>query len=133
MRTIPTSSPAGQEVETVAVGNILAVFNWPEGGERYKKVARFTEAFFDRFAELQTARLSPKWKDVNLAAQVPGWTRFKPAQDWLDKTAAQQRAADAELRNSFGNYLKRRGAVDLETRSESELFQQFLEWRRTKN
>jgi uncharacterized protein len=129
----PNLIASAQEVETVAVGNILAVFNWPEGGERYKKVARFTEAFFNRFAELQQPGYHPKWKDVNLAAQVPGWTRFKPAQEWLDKAATQQRAADTELRSSFGNYLKRRGAADLETRSESELFQQFLEWRRTKN
>jgi uncharacterized protein len=129
----PNLIASGQEVETVAVGNILAVFNWPEGGERYKKVARFTEAFFNRFAELQQPGYHPKWKDVNLAAQVPGWTRFKPAQEWLDRAATQQRAADTELRSSFGNYLKRRGAADLETRSESELFQQFLEWRRTKN
>jgi uncharacterized protein len=129
----PNLIPGGQEVETVAVGNILAVFNWPEGSDRYKKVARFTEAFFGRFAELQKPGFHPKWKDVNLAAQVTGWTRFKPAQEWLDKVAAQQRAVDADLRNSFGSYLKRRGITDLGARSESELFQQFLEWRRGKN
>jgi TRAP-type uncharacterized transport system substrate-binding protein len=128
----PNLVPAGQEVETVAVGNILAVFNWPEGSERYKKVARFTEAFFGRFAELQKPGFHPKWKDVNLAAQVPGWTRFKPAQDWLDKAAAQ-RAVDADLRNSFGTYLKRRGISDLGARSESELFKEFLDWRRARN
>ena len=129
----PNLIPPGQEVETVAVGNILAVFNWPEGSERYKKVARFTEAFFSRFPELQKPGYHPKWKDVNLAAQVPGWTRFKPAEDWLDKAAALQRAADADLRNSFGNYLKRRGVTDLGVQSENDLFQLFLEWRRTKN
>ena len=66
----PNLIPAGREVETVAVGNILAVFNWPEGSDRYKKVARFTDAFFGRFAELQkqlplsplpsTRRLAPR-------------------------------------------------------------------------
>ena len=129
----PNLIPAGQEVETVAVGNILAVFNWPEGSERYKKVARFTEAFFGRFGELQKPGFHPKWKDVNLAAQVPGWTRFKPAQDWLDKAAAQQRSVDADLRHSFGTYLKRRGVTEAGVRSEDELFEQFLEWRRTRN
>jgi TRAP-type uncharacterized transport system substrate-binding protein len=129
----PNLIPAGQEIETVAVGNILAVFNWPEGSERYKKVARFTEAFFSRFPELQKPGYHPKWRDVNLAAQVPGWTRFKPAQDWLDKTAAQQRAAEAELRNSFASYLKRYGGTDLRARTEGELFERFLEWRRAKN
>jgi uncharacterized protein len=129
----PNLIAAGEQVETLAVGNILAVFNWPEGSERYKKVARFTEAFFSRFSELQKPGYHSKWKDVNLAAQVPGWTRFKPAQEWLDKAAAQQRAAEAELRNSFAAYLKRRGGSELGTRAESELFQQFLEWRRSGN
>jgi len=129
----PNLIATGQEVETVAVGNILAVFNWPEGSERYKKVARFTEAFFGRFAELQKPGFHPKWKDVNLAAQVPGWTRFKPAQDWLDKADAQQRAADAALRTGFGAFMKRHGISDVGARSEGELFQQFLEWRRARN
>jgi uncharacterized protein len=129
----PNLIASGQELETLAVGNILAVFNWPEGSERYKKVARFTEAFFSRFSELQKPGYHPKWKDVNLGAQVPGWTRFKPAQEWLDKAATQQRAVDAELRNSFVTYLKRRGGADLGTQAESELFQQFLEWRRGQN
>jgi len=127
----PNLIASGEEVETVAVGNILAVFNWPEGSDRYKKVARFTDAFFTRFPELQKPGFGSKWKDVNLAAEVPGWIRFKPAQEWLDRTAAQQRAAEADLRSGFTNYLKRRGITDVG--SEGELFQQFLEWSRGRN
>jgi TRAP-type uncharacterized transport system substrate-binding protein len=127
----PNLIASGEEVETVAVGNILAVFNWPESSDRYKKVARFTDAFFTRFPELQKPGFGSKWKDVNLAAEVPGWIRFKPAQEWLDRTAAQQRAAEADLRSGFTNYLKRRGITDVG--SEGELFQQFLEWSRGRN
>jgi len=127
----PNLIASGEEVETVAVGNILAVFNWSEGSDRYKKVARFTDAFFTRFPELQKPGFGSKWKDVNLAAEVPGWIRFKPAQEWLDRTAAQQRAAEADLRSGFTNYLKRRGITDVG--SEGELFQQFLEWSRGRN
>jgi len=64
---------------------------------------------------------------------VPGWTRFKPAQDWLDRAAAQQRAVDTELRAGFGAYMKRHGISDVGAWSEGELFQQFLEWRRARN
>src|SRR4051812_15566159 len=40
-------------VETVAVSSILAVYNWPENTERYKKVARFVDAFFSKLPEFQ--------------------------------------------------------------------------------
>jgi len=35
--------------------------------------------------KLQTPGFHPAWKDVNLAAPVPGLTRFSVAQDWLDQ------------------------------------------------
>jgi TRAP-type uncharacterized transport system substrate-binding protein len=124
----PNLIRAGQEVETIAVGNILAVFNWPEGSERYKKVARFVEVFFSRFYELHKPGFSPKWRDVNITAQVPGWTRFKPAQDWLDKKAELEKGT-AEKFNVYAR--ERRAAHD--SASESELFRQFLEWRGTRH
>jgi hypothetical protein len=58
---------------------------------------------FERFSKLQTEPgYHPKWKDLNLAATVPGWQRFAPMQAKLtainagiDKRAAagQQRQA----------------------------------------
>ena len=38
----------------------------------------------------------PKWKEVNLAANVPGWIRFQAAQEWLDRNE-QSNAASAAL------------------------------------
>lgn len=70
-------------VPTIAVGSVMAVFAWQPSNERYAKVARFVDAFFTRFPELLKPPRHPKWKDVNLAAKVPGWTRFPPAQDDL--------------------------------------------------
>ena len=61
----------------------MAVFAWQQGNERYAKVSRFIDAFFTKFPELLKPPRHPKWKDVNLAAKVPGWTRFGPAQDAL--------------------------------------------------
>src|SRR6516164_848364 len=40
-------------ISTVAVGNVLAVYNWPAGTERYRKVTRFVRAFFERLHDLQ--------------------------------------------------------------------------------
>jgi uncharacterized protein len=70
-------------VDTIAVGSVMAVFAWQPTNERFKKVGRFVDAFFGRFDRFQQPPRHPKWKDVNLAAQVPGWTRFAPAQAWL--------------------------------------------------
>jgi TRAP-type uncharacterized transport system substrate-binding protein len=69
-------------VDTVAVGAVMAVYNWAPGSDRYRKVARFVDAFFERFPALLEPSRHPKWKEVNLAAQVLDWTRFAPAENW---------------------------------------------------
>ena len=41
-------------------------------------------AFFGKIDEFTNDRARhPKWRDVSLTADIPGWTRFKPAADWL--------------------------------------------------
>jgi hypothetical protein len=57
----------------------MAAYAWPPNNERHRKVARFVEAFFSRFPDFLRPPRHPKWREVNLAAQVPGWTRFGPA------------------------------------------------------
>jgi uncharacterized protein len=63
------------------------VFAWPPGSERYRKVARFTDAFFGKFQQFLQPPRHPKWQEVNLAATVPGWKRFPAAQEWLQRPA----------------------------------------------
>jgi TRAP transporter TAXI family solute receptor len=63
-------------VETIAVGAVMAVYAWAPGSDRYRKVARFVEALQSRFQEFLRPPRHPKWREVNLAAQVPGWVRF---------------------------------------------------------
>src|SRR3954447_19104326 len=84
----PNLVGADNGVETVAVSSILAVYNWPEKTDRYAKVARFVDAFFSKLPEFQKPPRHPKWTEVNLAASVPGWRRFKAAQDWLHRAPA---------------------------------------------
>ena len=74
----PNLVPAGSEVETIAVGAVMAVYAWQPGTERYRKVSRFVHAFTRRFDEFLRPPRHSKWREVNLAAQVPGWTRFDP-------------------------------------------------------
>lgn len=129
----PNLIQGDQRIETLAVGNLLAVFNWPEGSERYQKVARFVDAFFTRFPELQKPGFQPGWKGVNLAAVAPGWTRFKPAQEWLDRHQPEKSDKTA-LREKFDSFIAQRKASDsIGSLSQGELFQQFLVWQRKAN
>ncbi|MEO8715626.1 MAG: TAXI family TRAP transporter solute-binding subunit, partial [Acetobacteraceae bacterium] len=124
----PALVPEGARVETAAVGSVMAVFGWQPGNERYNKVARFVDAFFGSFQKFLQPPRHPKWKDVNLAAQVPGWTRFAPAQDWLQRQAVAANAGAPQA--DFNAFLTRVGGPlgNLSDAQKTQLFRQFLDW-----
>jgi TRAP-type uncharacterized transport system substrate-binding protein len=96
----PALIPGGGKIQTIAVPSVLAVFNWPGDNERAKRVGRFIDYLFERFPKLQSeAGYHPKWKDLNLAATVPGWKRYAPMQEKLVKLFNPRPGADkaAEL------------------------------------
>jgi TRAP-type uncharacterized transport system substrate-binding protein len=79
----------GQTVQTVSVPAVLAVYNWPTQSDRHRRLVRFIDYLFERLPRLQTeAGFHPKWRDLNLAATVPGWHRFAAMQDKLVASAA---------------------------------------------
>jgi uncharacterized protein len=83
----PDIIPAGQSVETIAVGAVLITHNWPKtAGDRYQRIERFVEAFFPKIDEFRKPPHHPKWQELesNLDATLPGWTRFEAAQNWLN-------------------------------------------------
>jgi TRAP-type uncharacterized transport system substrate-binding protein len=81
----PELIASGETVDTVAVSAVLFAYGWPKTSvDHYRRVQRFVEAFFPRIGEFQRPPRHPKWHDVNLAATLPGWTRFEAAQAWLD-------------------------------------------------
>lgn len=81
----PNLVPKGERIATLAVPTILAAYNWPEQSDRYQRVARFVDHLFGRLDRLQSPGFDPKWKEVNLRANVPSLGRFRPAQEWLDR------------------------------------------------
>ena len=89
----PGLVPSSQLIETVAVGTVLAAYNWPRNTDRYQRVARLVTALFTRLADFQKVPRHPKWKEVNLAATLPGWKRFPAAAEWLDGLPASTAAA----------------------------------------
>src|SRR6476659_2329777 len=82
----PNLVPKGERIATIAVPTILAAYNWPQQSDRYRRVARLVDHLFNRLDRLQSPGFDPKWKDVNLRANVPSLTRFVPAQEWLDRS-----------------------------------------------
>jgi uncharacterized protein len=66
---------AGDSVETVAVGAVLAAYNH-QTPERRDRLLRFSRALSLKFDMFLRPPRHPKWREVNLAAGVPGWARF---------------------------------------------------------
>ena len=129
----PRLIESGKAVETIAVGNVLAVFNWPQNSDRYKRVQRFVDAFFSRFEEFLEPGRHPKWKEVNLSATVPGWERFKAAQDWLDREARQ--ASPKAQEQLFNQFVDAQGSKSgqLSAGERERLFQEFLAWQQARS
>jgi TRAP-type uncharacterized transport system substrate-binding protein len=83
----PSLIESGTKVETIAVANVLAVLNWPERSERYRRLARFVSAFLSRYDSSLMHGRSSSWDEGIPSARVPGWQRFRPAKEWLDRKA----------------------------------------------
>ena len=88
----PNLIKEGERVSTIAVPTVLVAFNWAPKSNRYERVARFVDYLFSRIDRLQAPGFDPKWKSINLAATVPGLTRFSAAQEWLDRKARNAQA-----------------------------------------
>ncbi|MGI9490666.1 MAG: TAXI family TRAP transporter solute-binding subunit [Geminicoccaceae bacterium] len=88
----------GEDIKTISVPEVLAVYNWPEDHERYAKVRSVVDAFFDNFDKFKDEVRHPKWQDVDLMADLPGWERFQPAKDWLDRNARLASEDNFELK-----------------------------------
>jgi len=123
----PTLVPDGQRVDTLAVPFVLAAYNWPKQTDRYRKVERFVLRLFENWDKLRQPPFQPKWRDVNLAATVPGWTRFPAAEEQLQKLVGSQ--ADRQDFQAFLNGTDAGKARRVNAEDREALFNQFLEWR----
>jgi len=125
----PAVVPPGGSVATIAVPALLAVFNSPKGSERYRKVARFTENFFAKFEQLQKPPFQPKWKEINLAGTVPGWTRYQAAEEVIARINS---GADGSIQSKFDSFLSGQKALpqgrELTAAERENLFRQFMRW-----
>jgi TRAP-type uncharacterized transport system substrate-binding protein len=124
----PALIPEGQTVSTVGNRSLLVTYAWPQGSVRYNKIANFVQAFFGKIDQFHDGSRHPKWEEVSLAAEMPGWTRFKPAADWLvdHRNVALKPAFDQFVQN----YAASTGQKGISDRDREQLFikfQQFLQ------
>nr|WP_294526091.1 TAXI family TRAP transporter solute-binding subunit [uncultured Rhodopila sp.] len=124
----PSLVTMGHSVDTVAVGAVLITLTTAADSLRAKRINRFVDMLFQRFDQFSEPGFHPKWSEVSLFAQVPGWTRYPEAQTLVNK---QDQSREANLRSAFGTYLSQTGQSieGLDPARQQALFQDFLRWR----
>ena len=146
----PAIIPQGQKVSTIAVPAVLAVYDWPEDTDRHRRMVKFVDYLFERLPTLQKEPgFHKSWKDVNLGASVPGWTRFKPLTDRIQKVEREKpraaapavpaeaakavpavKGAQTSASAEEAARLKATRAAPGNPAEQERLFREFLEWRK---
>lgn len=127
----PNLIDGAQPLETIAVGAVMAVFNWRPGSVRYNRVVKFVETFFSKFAEFQKPPRHSKWQEVSLHATLPGWSRFPAAETWLAQhVPPARRHAGQQLRRVVAAQEPPPADSKMTAQQRETLFREFLRWRR---
>jgi len=129
----PDVIAAGQSVDTISVGAVLIAYNWQKkaNADRYRRVQRFVEAFFPKIAEFRKPPRHAKWREVNLATKLPGWSRFEAAQTWLDNQHAEASAEQQGVRQTVKlDGIARPGVPNVPAQNDPALYQEFLQWKK---
>jgi len=112
-------------VDTIAAITVLISYNWPRDSVRYQRTAKFVDAFFSKFSEFHKPPRLPLWKTVNLAASIPGWTRFGAAEEWLRKwRGGQAKGQGADFKQFMSEQTNTQSPEETE-----KLFREFQIWR----
>jgi TRAP-type uncharacterized transport system substrate-binding protein len=126
----PALIPPQTVVETVAVRAILVAGSDKGGEETARRVAGHVPALFDAISRLAVSPSHPKWKDVNLGAVLPGWSRLPAAGAWLTNAFERQKHV---LQGQFDDFLRERkepASAQLSPVRRKKLFEEFQSWAR---
>jgi uncharacterized protein len=137
----PNLVPEGTSVPTIANRALLVAYAWPENSPRYKRIAKFIDAFFSKINQFDSPSRHPKWREVNLSAEMPGWTRYKAAAEWLAAHHNQAVSTNSgkaldqsspELKQAFENFMQKYGSSagqkPLSTQERELLFANFMKF-----
>lgn len=119
---------ADGEVATIATGMVLLAAKSKSDPGSQERVDRFVAAVFPRFAELQAQGRHPKWREVNLAANLPGFKRTRAAEAWL----AAHPAEPARPMAASAGQAPALPEVLMSKEQQEALFTRFIEWQRGK-
>jgi uncharacterized protein len=131
----PNLVPRDRSVDTVAVGAVLVAADVQSVPERYRNLANFVNAFFTGFSSLLTPGHHPKWQGVNLAAELPGWRRYPPAEQWLQQNRQIASTWNADdIKAIFSRFIDQRrqstGGPPMTAQEKDNLFHEFQQWQR---
>jgi uncharacterized protein len=129
----PRLIPRDRPVDTIAVGNLLAAAELRLVPERNRHVANFVEVFFSGFQTLLAPGHHPKWQEVNLSTEVPGWHRYSAAEQWLQRNQQMVQVPNPdELRAMFLRFVDQRrqatGRNPMTLEQKNDLFELFRAW-----
>jgi hypothetical protein len=122
----PNLIEPGDKVETISVPAVLAVYNWPRGTDRFRKLERFIQYYFERFDTLKSPPFQKDWKEINLAAKVPGWNRYWFAEQMVARMQANARSSTGSLASSAVEKTAPPGPSDAGLQKR---FNDFMEWK----
>ena len=101
-KTYPNLVPEGTSVPTIANRALLVTYAWPEGSSRYNRVAKFVNEFFGKIDEFHSPSRHPKWAEINLWADIPGWTTIQARRPVACLSPASGRSWDATCERAAG-------------------------------
>jgi TRAP-type uncharacterized transport system substrate-binding protein len=128
----PGLIPYNQPVDTVAVGTLLAATEARAGSDLSQR-HQFRRRVLCRGPVITPTRASPKWREVNIRAELPGWRRFPPAAHWLQRNAQVATAPDVEgLKANFSRFIDERQQASsgppLSQQDKDQIYDQFKRW-----
>jgi hypothetical protein len=117
-----------ENVDTVALSSALFAYDWPARSARNRLLADFVQSFFSKEAQRVPSIGHPKWQEVNLAANLPGWRRLTAAEQWIRRQQSEQ--GESAAKQDFEKFLDVTGSVTSERSDREKLFREYLQWRK---
>jgi len=132
----PNLIAKGSSVDTVAIGAVLASYNWARDTDRYRRVSQFVDAFFAKFSEFQKPARHTKWREANLLSNLRGWKRFPAAEEWIAKNGEKPAAtaAASTAPPAIDPAIIRAQAAKAapnDVAEQERLFKEFMDWSKT--
>jgi TRAP-type uncharacterized transport system substrate-binding protein len=117
------------EIPSVATGMALLAAASKDDPGHADRVAQLVDTLFSHFGELKKDGRHPKWREINLAASLPGWTRAPAAEAWLAQHPNEDARKGTQAKIEAG---AAQSNLPVSQNQRDVLFEQYIEWQRAK-